>query len=93
MIVVVAPLMVGFLKIGDIQEKGSIIKKEVEGHLIEKINRVKVIQEEEDPLIMEDHLMMEDPQEMEDHLEDLENRATRPPRTSWTSTSHNSAAT
>ena len=31
MIVTVTPVMMDFLRIGDIQEEGSIIKKEVEG--------------------------------------------------------------
>ena len=68
------------MRIGDIQGEESIIKKEVEDHLIEKITRVGVIQEEEDPLLMEDHqmmedpLMMEDPQEMEDCQEGLEDK-------------------
>ena len=35
---------------------------------IEKTTRVKVIQEEEDPLMVEDPLMMEDPLTMEDPL-------------------------
>ena len=40
------------VKIRDTQEK-DIIEKEMEDLLIEKITRVEVIQEEEDPLIME----------------------------------------
>ena len=74
MIVIVIPIVIDSVKIEDIQEEEGITKKEVEGHLIEKITRVEVIQEEEDPLIMEDHLMMEDhsddggPLTMEDHL-------------------------
>ena len=49
------------MRIEDIQEEEGIIMKEVEGRLKEKTTRVKVIQEEEDPLMMEDHLMIEDP--------------------------------
>ena len=56
------------MRIEDIQKEEDIIEKEVKGHLREKTTRVKVIQEEEDPLIMEDHLMMEDHLIMEDHL-------------------------
>ena len=66
MIVTVISIIIDSVRIEDIQEEEGITKKEVEGHLMEKITRVKVIQEEEDPLLMEDHLMMEDPLTMED---------------------------
>ena len=39
--------------IGDTQEE-DIIEKEMEDLLIEKVTKVEVIQEEEDPLMMED---------------------------------------
>ena len=68
MIVTVIPIIIDSVRIGDTWEEEDINKKEVEGHLIEKITRVEVIWEEEDPWTMEDHLMTEDPLTMEDSL-------------------------
>ena len=53
----------------DTLEGGDVIMIEVEGHQIEGMTRREVIQEEEDPLMIEDPLMMEEPLMMEDPLE------------------------
>ena len=54
MIATVILVAIDPVRIGDTQEEEDIIEKEVEDHLIGKITRVEVIQEEKDPLIMED---------------------------------------
>ena len=56
------------VRIGDILGEGDITRNEVKDHWIEKTTRVKVIQEEEDPLMMEDPMMVEDPLMMEGPL-------------------------
>ena len=66
--VIVTLIMIGDLMIDEGPlEGGDIIMIEVEGHQIEEMNRREVIQEEEDPLMMEDPLEMED---IQDNLED-----------------------
>ena len=51
----------------DILEGEDIIRTEMEGHQIEKMTKIEGIQEEGDPLMMVDPLMVEEPQEIEDH--------------------------
>ena len=51
----------------DTLEGEGIIMIEVEDHQIEEMTRREVIQEEEDPLMIEDH-QIENPQMMEDPL-------------------------
>ena len=70
--VTVTLMIIDYMMNKDTLEGGDIIMIEVEGHQIEKITKIEVIQEEEhpqmieDPLMMVDLLMMEDPWEMED---------------------------
>ena len=45
----------------DTLEGGDIIMIEVEGHQIEGMTRREVIEEEEEPLMIEDPLMTEEP--------------------------------
>ena len=57
---IVTLMTIDFVRIGDILGEGDITRKEVEDHWIGKTTRVEVIQEEKDPLMKEDPLMMED---------------------------------
>ena len=82
--VILMRVIVTFMIIGDPMmnedtlEGGDIIVIELEGHQLGEMIRRGVIQEVEDPLMMEgplmmeDPLMMKDPLEMEDILDDLQ---------------------
>ena len=67
--VIVTLIIIGDLMMNeDTLEGRDIIMIEVEGHQIEEMTRREVIQEEQDPLMIEDPLMMEDCLMMEDPL-------------------------
>ena len=51
-------MTIDHMKDEDVLEEGYIIKIEVEGHQIEKLVKMEGIQEEEDPLMMEDPLII-----------------------------------
>ena len=55
-------MIIDHVKDEGILEEGDIIKIEVESYPIEKVIKIEGIQEEEDPQIMEDPLMMDDTQ-------------------------------
>ena len=57
--VIVTPMIIDYVRDEDILEEGDIISIEVEDHQIEKITKIEDIQEEEDPQMMVDPLMME----------------------------------
>ena len=66
--VIVTLMIIDHMMNEDTLEGEDIIMIEVEGHQIEKITKIEVIKEEEDPQMMEDPLMMVDPQMMVDPL-------------------------
>ena len=66
----------------DTLEGEGIIMIEVEDHQIEEMTRREVIQEEEDPLMIEDH-QIENPQMMEDPLMMEDPWKWKTSKTSW----------